>query len=35
LKMAADLLHGIKATAATPATGDKAAIDKPANKAAN
>jgi carboxyl-terminal processing protease len=35
LKMASDLLHGIKATAATPATGDKAAIDKPANKAAN
>jgi len=39
LKTAADLLHGIKATAtspATPASGEKAAIDKPAaNKAAN
>ena len=36
LKTAADLLHGIKSTAATtPATGDKAAIDKPATKAAN
>jgi len=38
LKTAADLLHGIKSTAATPpapATGDKAAIEKPANKAAN
>ena len=38
LKMAADLLHGIKSTASTapaPAGGDKAAIDKPANKAAN
>ncbi|MBR1154098.1 MULTISPECIES: S41 family peptidase [unclassified Bradyrhizobium] len=34
LKTAADLLHGIKSTAA-PATGDKAAIDKPATKAAN
>jgi carboxyl-terminal processing protease len=36
--MAADLLHGIKSTASTapaPAGGDKAAIDKPANKAAN
>ena len=36
LKTAADLLHGIKSTAtAAPATGDKAAIDKPATKAAN
>ena len=36
LKTAADLLHGIKSTATTaPATGDKAAIDKPATKAAN
>jgi hypothetical protein len=38
LKMAADLLHGIKSTASTapaPASGDKAAVDKPANKAAN
>lgn len=37
LKMADDL-HGIKSTATTapaPAGGDKAAIDKPANKAAN
>src|ERR1700709_855724 len=38
LKTAADLLHGIKSTASAiraPATGDKAAIEKPANKAAN
>ena len=35
LKMAADLLHGVKVNATAPATGDKAAIDKPANKAAN
>jgi carboxyl-terminal processing protease len=35
LKMAADLLHGVKVNAAGPATGDKAAIDKPANKMAN
>ncbi len=36
LKTAADLLHGIKSTAtAAPATTDKAAVDKPANKAAN
>ncbi|MCG6205874.1 S41 family peptidase [Rhodopseudomonas sp. HC1] len=39
LKTAADLLHGIKATSTTPAapaSGEKAAIDKPAgNKAAN
>jgi len=39
LKMADDLLHGIKssstATPPAPANGDKAAIDKPANKAAN
>jgi carboxyl-terminal processing protease len=39
LKTAADLLHGIKSTAAVPApapaTGDKASADKPANKAAN
>jgi carboxyl-terminal processing protease len=35
LKMAADLLHGVKVNAAAPATGDKAAIDKPANKVAN
>src|SRR5205823_3745139 len=36
LKTAADLLHGIKSTAtAVPATGDKAAVEKPANKAAN
>jgi carboxyl-terminal processing protease len=35
LKTAADLLHGIKSTATAPATGDKAAIDKAANKAAN
>jgi hypothetical protein len=39
--MADDLLHGIKASAATtppvaaPATGDKAAIDKPATEKAN
>jgi carboxyl-terminal processing protease len=35
LKMADDLLHGVKVNASAPATGDKAAIDKPANKAAN
>src|SRR5882724_8896473 len=38
LKMADDLLHGIKSSSSTapaPAAGDKAAIDKPANKAAN
>jgi carboxyl-terminal processing protease len=35
LKMAADLLHGIKVNATAPATGDKAAIDKPAGKVAN
>src|SRR4030088_1401325 len=35
LKMAADLLHGVKVNAAAPATGDKAAIDKPSNKEAN
>ena len=38
LKMADDLLHGVKVNAQAPASGDKAAIDKPANdkdKAAN
>jgi carboxyl-terminal processing protease len=36
LKMADDLLHGIKSTAtAAPTNGDKASVDKPANKAAN
>src|SRR5215468_310259 len=36
LKTAADLLHGIKSTAtATPVPGDKAAVEKPATKAAN
>jgi carboxyl-terminal processing protease len=37
LKMADDLLHGVKASAVTPApaTGDKAAIDKPATEKAN
>ena len=35
LKMAADLLHGIKVNRGPGGTGDKAAIDKPANKAAN
>ena len=35
LNMAGDLLHGIKVNATGPATGDKAAIDKPANKVAN
>jgi carboxyl-terminal processing protease len=35
IKMAADLLHGVKVNATAPASGDKAAIDKPANKAAN
>ena len=35
IKMAADLLHGVKVNATAPASGDKAAIDKPANKVAN
>src|SRR6187401_672350 len=36
LRTAADLLHGIKSTATVaPVTGDRTAIDKPANKAAN
>src|SRR6188768_553236 len=35
LKMADDLLHGIKSTASGSATGDKAAVEKPATKAAN
>jgi len=36
LKMADDLLHGIKANPAPAANGDKAAVDKPgSNKAAN
>src|SRR6202790_1894388 len=35
LKMADDLLHGVKVNAAAPASGDKAAIDKPSNKDAN
>ncbi len=35
LKMAADLLHGVKVNATAPATGDKAAIDKPTSKVAN
>jgi carboxyl-terminal processing protease len=39
LKLADDLLHGIKSTASsvpTPASGDKAAVDnKPGSKAAN
>jgi carboxyl-terminal processing protease len=35
LQMAADLLRGVKVNATAPATGDKAAIDKPANKVAN
>ncbi|MDP3690147.1 S41 family peptidase [Bradyrhizobium sp.] len=34
LRLAADLLHGIKANASAP-TGEKAAIDKPASKVAN
>jgi carboxyl-terminal processing protease len=36
LKMADDLLHGIKTNPAPAANGDKAAVDKPGgNKAAN
>jgi len=35
LKMAVDLLHGVNVNATAPAPGDKAAIDKPANKVAN
>jgi carboxyl-terminal processing protease len=33
--MADDLLHGIKINASSQAPSDKAAIEKPANKAAN
>src|SRR6202011_2454061 len=35
LKMAADLLHGVKVNATAPATADKGANDKSPNKAAN
>jgi carboxyl-terminal processing protease len=35
LKMADDLLHGIKVNASAPTTADKTPTDKPANKAAN
>jgi carboxyl-terminal processing protease len=35
LKMASDLLHGVKVNAAAPTTADKTGTDKPANKAAN
>src|ERR1700709_997398 len=35
LKMADDLLHGVKVNASAPASGDKAALDKPATKEAN
>ena len=35
LKMADDLLHGIKANPSAPTTADKTSTDKPANKAAN
>src|SRR5579872_6014761 len=35
LKMAADLLHGVRVDASSAATGDKASIDKPTNKEAN
>jgi len=31
LKMADDLLHGVKVNVAAPATSDKASIDKPSN----
>src|ERR1700726_1921685 len=35
LKMADDLLHGVKVNATAPTTADKSSTDKPANKAAN
>jgi carboxyl-terminal processing protease len=35
LKMAADLLHGVKVNVTAPTTADKTSTDKPANKAAN
>ena len=35
LKMAGDLLRGVKINASSPPASNKAAIDKPANKAAN
>jgi carboxyl-terminal processing protease len=35
LKMADDLLHGVKINASSPSPSNKAAIEKPANKAAN
>jgi carboxyl-terminal processing protease len=35
LKMAADLLHGVKVNASAPATADKGANDKAPTKAAN
>src|SRR6202050_1804073 len=35
LKMADDLLHGVKVNASAPASVDKAAVDKPATKEAN
>ncbi len=35
LKMADDLLHGVQINASSPSPGNKAAIEKPANKVAN
>jgi carboxyl-terminal processing protease len=35
LKMAADLLHGVKVNASAPATTDKASVEKPSNKEDN
>jgi carboxyl-terminal processing protease len=35
LKMAADLLHGVKVNASAPGTGEKASIDKPSSEKAN
>src|SRR6266496_2377734 len=35
LKMAGDLLHGVKVNATAPTTADKTSTDKPPNKAAN
>jgi len=35
LKMAGDLLHGVKVNVSAPTTADKTSTDKPANKAAN
>jgi carboxyl-terminal processing protease len=35
LKMAGDLLHGVKVNVTAPTTAEKTPTDKPPNKAAN